>query len=62
VIHRDGKIYGALIQGNLSYSGVLTQLIRAGINVSRIAKPLYRIDYSDFFNQSDDLEFVFTGD
>jgi len=28
IIHRDGKIYGAILQGDLSYAGVLTQLIR----------------------------------
>ena len=59
VIHRDGKIHGAIIQGDLSYAGVLTRLIRARIDVSRITKPLYSIDYSDFFNQTDDLEFTY---
>lgn len=26
IIHKEGKIYGAVIQGDLSYTGVLTQL------------------------------------
>lgn len=59
VIHKEGKIYGALIQGDLSYAGILTQLIKARIDISRISKPLYRIDYSDFFNQTEALEFAF---
>jgi NAD(P)H-nitrite reductase large subunit len=59
VIHRDGKIYGAVIQGDISYAGVLTRLIRARIDISRITKPLYAVDYSDFFNQTGDLEFTF---
>jgi NAD(P)H-nitrite reductase large subunit len=59
VLHKDGKIYGAIIQGDISYAGILTQLIQARIDVSRISKPLYQIDYSDFFNQTEDLEFVF---
>ena len=34
IIHKDGKIYGAIIQGDLSYAGVLTQLIKENIDVS----------------------------
>ena len=36
IIHKDGVIYGALIQGDLSYSGVLTQLIREKINIDKV--------------------------
>ena len=32
IIHKDGKIYGAIIQGDLSYAGVLTQLIKENID------------------------------
>jgi NAD(P)H-nitrite reductase large subunit len=59
IIHRDGKIYGAIIQGDLSYSGILTQLICARIDVSRVRKPLFKIDYSDFFNMKDNFEFSY---
>lgn len=59
IIHKDGKIYGALLQGNLSYAGVLTQLIARNIDVSRIRKPLFRIDYSDFFREDDNYEFYY---
>ncbi|MGN0144751.1 MAG: NAD(P)/FAD-dependent oxidoreductase [Clostridium sp.] len=59
VIHKDGKIYGAILQGDLSYSGVLTQLIRRKIDVSRISKPLFNIDYSDFFNEKANFEFYY---
>ena len=51
IIHRDGKIKGAILQGDLSYAGILTQLIREGIDVSKVKKPLFRIDYSDFFGE-----------
>ena len=34
IIHKDGKIYGSILQGDLSYSGVLTQLIKRKIDVS----------------------------
>ncbi len=59
IVSKDGVITGALIQGDLSYSGVLTQLIRRKIDVSRVKKPLFKIDYSDFFRVSDSFEFEY---
>ena len=59
IIYKDGEIYGAIIQGDLSYVGVLTQLIKEKINVNRVKKPLFDIDYSDFFNETRDLQFVY---
>ncbi len=59
VVHKDGKIYGALLQGDISYAGVLAQLIKNETDISRIRKPLFKIDYSDFFHQTSDLEFTY---
>lgn len=59
IIHRDGKIYGAILQGDLSYAGVLTQLIAYNIDISKVKKPLFQIDYSDFFHMQDDFEFTY---
>ena len=59
IIHKAGKIYGCIIQGDLSYAGVLTQLIRGNIDVSRVTKPLFEIDYSDFFNEEKNFEFSY---
>lgn len=59
IIYKDGCIYGAIIQGDLSYVGVLTQLIKENINISKVKKPLFDIDYSDFFNIKENLEFVY---
>lgn len=59
IIHKDGIIYGALLQGDLSYAGILTQLIRASIDVSKVKKPLFQIDYSDFFHMQDNFEFTY---
>ena len=59
IIHKEGKIYGAIIQGDLSYAGVLTQLIRRKIDVSKLSKPLFKIDYADFFNEDDKFEFYY---
>lgn len=59
IIHRDGKIYGAIIQGDLSYAGVLTQLIKENIDVSKVTKSLFDIDYADFFNIEKNFEFSY---
>jgi len=59
IIHKDGKIYGAIIQGDLAYGGILTQLIRARIDVSRVKKTIFNIDYSDFFNIKENLEYTY---
>ena len=59
IIHKDGVIYGAIVQGDLSYVGILTQIIKDKINVDRVKKPIFQIDYSDFFNEKQDLEFVY---
>ncbi|MGL5123883.1 MAG: NAD(P)/FAD-dependent oxidoreductase [Fusobacteriaceae bacterium] len=59
IIHKDGKIYGALVQGDISYSGILTQIIKDKIDISKIKKSVFNIDYSDFFNIKNNLEFTY---
>ena len=59
IIHKDGKIEGTIIQGDLSYAGIITQLIARKIDVSRVKKPLFKIDYSDFFNTDEQCRFLY---
>ena len=59
IIHKDGRIYGAIIQGDLSYVGVLTQLIKENIDISRVTKSIFDIDYADFFNMKENFEFIY---
>lgn len=59
IIYKDGKIYGAIIQGDLSYAGVLTQLIKENIDISKVTKSLFDIDYADFFNIKKNFEFSY---
>lgn len=61
VIHKDGKIYGAILQGNISYGGVLTQMIARELDVSKVKKPLFDLDYSDFFNQDEKYRYYYEG-
>lgn len=59
IIYKDCKIYGAIIQGDLSYAGVLTQLIKENIDISKITKSIFDIDYADFFNLKKNFEFSY---
>lgn len=59
IIHKDGRICGAILQGDLSYGGVLAQLIARKIDVSKVKKPLFDIDYSDFFHTDENFEFYY---
>ena len=60
IVHQDGKIIGALLQGDLAYGGVLQQMIARKIDVRKVKKPLFDIDYSDFFHIRDnDYEFYY---
>lgn len=60
IVHKDGVITGALLQGDLAYGGVLQQMIARKIDVRRVKKPLFDIDYSDFFHINQKAEFYYT--
>lgn len=62
IIHKDGKIVGAVLQGDLAYGGILQQLIARRIDVSKVKKPLFDVDYSDFFHMRDNFEFYYEED
>ena len=59
VVSKDGVITGALLQGDLAYGGVLQQMIARKIDVRKVRKPLFEIDYSDFFHERANLEFAY---
>ena len=59
IVHKNGKIEGAILQGDLSYGGILQQLIAREIDVTKVKKPIFDIDYSDFFHVKENFEFYF---
>jgi nitrite reductase (NADH) large subunit len=59
IIHKDGVIYGAILQGDISYCGILTQLIKNKIDVSKINKSVLDINYGDFYKVSEDGQYVY---
>ena len=62
IIHKNGKITGAILQGDLAYGGILQQLIARKIDVTKVKKPIFDVDYSDFFNIKDNFEFYYDED
>lgn len=59
IIHKNGKITGAILQGDLAYGGILQQLIARKIDVTKVKKSIFDVDYSDFFHVKDNFEFYF---
>lgn len=59
IIHKDGRIVGAVLQGDLAYGGILQQLIARKIDIRKVKKPVFDIDYSDFFHMKENFEFYY---
>ncbi len=59
IIHKDGIIVGAILQGDLSYGGILTRLVSKKININKVRKPVFKIDYSDFFHIDENSEYYY---
>lgn len=59
IVHKNGKITGAILQGDLAYGGILQQLIANRIDVTKVKKPIFDVDYSDFFNIKDNFEYYY---
>lgn len=59
IVHKNGKITGAVLQGDLAYGGILQQLIARKIDVTKVKKPVFDIDYSDFFHVKENFEFYY---
>lgn len=59
IVHKNGKITGAILQGDLAYGGILQQLIANRIDVTKVKKPIFDVDYSDFFNIRENFEYYY---
>ncbi len=58
-VYKDGIIYGAILQGDIAYSGVLTHLIKNKIVVSPKDKDIFDVNYADFFSVNEQGEYVY---
>lgn len=59
VVHKNGKITGAVLQGDLAYSGILQQLLIRKIDITKLEKPIFDVDYSEFFHVKENFEFYY---
>lgn len=59
IIVKDGIIYGAILQNDVAYCGVLTQLIKNKVDISRIKKNIFDISYADFYNVDEKGKYVY---
>ncbi|WP_251859781.1 FAD-dependent oxidoreductase [Clostridium sp. Marseille-Q2269] len=59
IIHKDGIIYGAILQGDIAYAGVLTELIKNKIDISKINKDIFDISFADFYHIKENGEFSY---
>lgn len=59
IVHQKGKIIGAVLQGDLAYGGILQQLIARKIDITKVKKPVFDIDYSDFFHIDKNFEYFY---
>lgn len=59
IVHQNGKITGAILQGDLAYGGILQQLIARKIDITKVKKPIFDVDYSDFFHINENFEFYY---
>ncbi len=59
LVTKDGYIVGAIIQGTLDFSGILTQIIKRHLKVDSFDKDIFDVNYSDFFKLDNNVEFEF---
>lgn len=58
-IIKDNVIKGAIIQGDISYVGALTYLIKNNIEIPDLEKRIFEIGYADFFSVKGNGEFCY---
>ncbi|HCQ6002027.1 TPA: NAD(P)/FAD-dependent oxidoreductase [Clostridioides difficile] len=59
-VFKDNVIYGAVIQGDISYVGVLTYLIKNKVEIYDLGNRIFDVCYADFFNIKENGEFCYS--
>lgn len=59
-IMREGCVVGLIIQGNFSNSGFWQQLIKHGIQIDNIKKPIYKISFADFYALDETGKYIYS--
>lgn len=58
-IIKDNVIKGVIVQGDISYVGALTHLIKNNIEIQDLEKRIFEIGYADFFSVKGNGEFCY---
>jgi NAD(P)H-nitrite reductase large subunit len=59
IILKDGIIEGAIIQGDVSYCGILSYIIKNKMNISNINKDIFNLSFADFYNIKENGEYSY---
>ncbi|MBF4705330.1 NAD(P)/FAD-dependent oxidoreductase [Clostridioides difficile] len=59
-VFKDNVIYGAVIQGDISYVSVLTYLIKNKVEIYDLENRIFDVCYADFFNIKENGEFCYS--
>jgi NAD(P)H-nitrite reductase large subunit len=57
VIMREGRVVGVILQGDISYSGFWQYLLKKGIRVDAIKKPIWKLSFADFCSLDEEGEY-----
>jgi len=57
VILNDGRVKGVVLQGDISNSGFWQYLIKNGVRVDAVDKPVWKLSYADFCDLDDKGEY-----
>ncbi|WP_330383671.1 NAD(P)/FAD-dependent oxidoreductase [Romboutsia hominis] len=58
-IYKDNVIYGAIAQGDISYIGTITYLIKNKIEIENLENRIFDIGYADFLSLKENGEFCY---
>jgi len=59
IILRNGRVKGAVLQGDITGAGLLAALIKEGIDVINYQERIFDLTYADFFAQKENGAFYF---
>lgn len=59
-IYKDDRIYGLIAQGDISYIGALTQIIKNKVEIPDLKNRIFDIGYADFFSMKENGEFEYS--
>ena len=58
-IYKDNVIYGAIAQGDISYIGTITYLIKNKVEIENLENRIFDIGYADFLSLKENGEFCY---